>query len=177
MRSSLLISALAVASFAMAQTTVQQPTFTEWHDLQVNSVNRLTPHTSFFAFDSADKALKGDKKTSNRYLSLDGPWRFKWVEHANERPQDFFLPSLDDSQWDTMNMPAMWELNGYGDPEYVNVGFAWRGHFENNPPEVPVRDNHVGSYRRTVNIPDSWKGKQVIAHFGSVTSCVYLYVN
>ena len=107
MRSSLLISALAVASFAMAQTTVQQPTFTEWHDLQVNSVNRLTPHTSFFAFDSADKALKGDKKTSNRYLSLDGPWRFKWVEHANERPQDFFLPSLDDSQWDTMNMPAM----------------------------------------------------------------------
>ncbi len=177
MRSSLLISALAVASFAMAQTTIQQPTFTEWHDLQVNSVNRLTPHTSFFAFDSADKALKGDKKTSNRYLSLDGPWRFKWVEHANERPQDFFLPTLDDSQWDTMNMPAMWELNGYGDPEYVNVGFAWRGHFENNPPEVPVRDNHVGSYRRTVNIPDSWKGKQVIAHFGSVTSCVYLYVN
>ena len=168
---------LALTVGVQAQTAIQQPTFTEWHDLQVNDINRLMPHTSFFAYDSAEKALKGDKTSSNRYLSLDGPWRFKWVANADERPQDFFLPSLDDSQWATLNMPAIWELNGYGDPEYVNIGFAWRGHFENNPPEVPVRDNHVGSYRRVVNIPAQWKGKQVIAHFGSITSCAYLYVN
>ena len=168
---------LALTVGVQAQTAIQQPTFTEWHDLQVNDINRLTPHTSFFAYDSAEKALKGDKTSSNRYLSLDGPWRFKWVANADERPQDFFLPSLDDSQWATLNMPAIWELNGYGDPEYVNIGFAWRGHFESNPPEVPVRDNHVGSYRRVVNIPAQWKGKQVIAHFGSITSCAYLYLN
>ena len=166
-----------VLTMGVQAQTAAQPTFTEWHDLQVNEINRLTPHTSFFAYDSAEKALKGDKSASERYLSLDGPWRFKWVANANERPQDFFLPSLDDSQWDTLNMPAIWELNGYGDPEYVNIGFAWRGHFENNPPEVPVRDNHVGTYRRVVNIPTNWSGKQVIAHFGSITSCGYLYVN
>ena len=68
-------------------------------------------------------------------------------------------------------------MNGYGDPVYVNIGFAWRGNFKNNPPEVPIKENHVGSYRRTIRIPDNWDGKQVIAHFGSVTSCVYLWVN
>ena len=166
-----LFFACALASAAQAQT------FTEWHDLQVNDINRLTPHTTFFAYDSASQALTGDKTASGRYLSLDGPWRFKWVANANERPQDFYLPTLDDSQWGILNMPAIWELNGYGDPEYVNIGFAWRGHFENNPPEVPIRDNHVGSYRRVVSIPADWQGKQVIAHFGSVTSCAYLYVN
>ena len=76
-----------------------------------------------------------------------------------------------------MEVPAVWELNGYGDPEYVNVGFAWRGHFKDNPPMVPVKDNHVGSYRRTIDLPASWNGRQVIAHFGSVTSNMYLYVN
>jgi len=145
--------------------------------MQVNEVNRLPVHTSFFAYENETLALAGDKSRSSRYLSLEGQWRFRWVEHADERPVDFYRTDLDDSQWGSMPVPGCWELNGFGDPEYVNIGFAWRGHFKNNPPEVPVKDNHVGSYRRTFDLPAGWKGKQVIAHFGSVTSCFYLYVN
>ena len=74
-------------------------------------------------------------------------------------------------------MPAVWELNGYGDPIYVNVGYAWRNQFQNNPPEVPTENNHVGSYRREIVVPASWNGKDIIAHFGSVTSNMYLWVN
>ena len=154
-----------------------QPTFTEWHDMSVNNVNRFPSHTSFFAYESRDAALKGDRAQSGNYLSIEGDWKFQWVENADQRPTDFFRAGFDDSQWKTMKVPGIWELNGYGDPEYVNIGFAWRGHFKNNPPEVPVKDNHVGSYRRTIHIPDSWNGRQVIAHFGSVTSNMYLWVN
>jgi Beta-galactosidase/beta-glucuronidase len=157
--------------------TAQQPTMTEWHDLQVNEYNRLAKHTSFFGYESETLALAGDKTRSANYLSLEGIWRFLWVEHADQRPVDFYLPDYDEKGWTTMSVPGMWELNGYGDPEYVNVGFAWRGHFKNNPPEVPIKDNHVGSYRRIINIPAEWSGKQVIAHFGSVTSNMYLWVN
>ncbi len=71
----------------------------------------------------------------------------------------------------------MWELNGYGDPIYVNNGYAWRNHFENNPPQVPEKDNHVGTYRKEIEIPADWKGKDVIAHFGSATSNISLWVN
>ncbi|MBO4826584.1 MAG: DUF4981 domain-containing protein [Prevotella sp.] len=157
--------------------TMRVPTFTEWHDLQVNEVNRLPVHTSFFAYENERAALKGDAKQSANYLSLHGDWKFQWVENADQRPQDFYAEAFNDSQWKTMPVPGLWELNGYGDPVYVNIGFAWRGHFKNNPPEAPVKDNHVGSYRRVVEIPADWDGRQVIAHFGSVTSCMYLWVN
>lgn len=152
-------------------------TFNEWRDLQVNNVNRMPSHSTFFAFESKEKALAGDKAFSSRFLSLDGDWKFNYVENADQRSVDFYSKKLDDSNWKTMKVPGMWELNGYGDPEYVNIGFAWRGHFVNNPPEVPIKDNHVGSYRKEIEIPADWKGKQVVAHFGSVTSCIYLYVN
>ena len=161
MKKVLLIMMVAVMAVSMP-VIAQQPTMTEWHDLQVNEVNRYAVHTSF--------------PQANR-LSLDGTWRFLWVEHADQRPTDFFRMDYDAKNWVDMPVPGVWELNGYGDPEYVNVGFAWRGHFKNNPPEVPVKDNHVGSYRRTITIPADWTGKQVIAHFGSVTSNIYLWVN
>ena len=166
--------ALALAQGAMADNV---PTFTEWHDMQVNDVNRFPIHTSFFAYGNPEEAMVGNMKASGNYLSLEGMWKFLGVENADQRPANFFAEDFDDRGWRRMPVPGMWELNGFGDPIYVNIGFAWRGHFQNNPPEVPVKDNHVGSYRRVVNIPDSWQGKQVVAHFGSVTSNMYLWVN
>ena len=160
---------------------IQQPTFTEWHDLQVNEINRLPLHTLHFAYDPNDFPGTGaeylDKKKSMNYMSLDGTWKFNWVANADERPTDFYKTDLDDSKWKSIQMPGNWEMLGYGQPEYVNVGFAWRGHFDQQPPAVPTKDNHVGSYRREINIPANWDGKRVIAHFGSVTSNIYLYVN
>ena len=145
--------------------------------MEVNNVNRLPVHTTFFAFEDEALALKGDMTFSKRFLSLHGDWKFNWVENADQRPTDFYKTDLDDSKWGTIPVPGMWEMNGYGDPEYVNSGFAWRGHFNQKPPQVPTKDNHVGSYRRSFRIPADWAGKQVVARFGSVTSCIYLYVN
>ena len=160
---------------------IQQPTFTEWHDLQVNEINRLPLHTLHFAYDPNDFPGTGaeylDKKQSMNYMSLDGTWKFNWVANADQRPTDFYKTDLDDSKWKNIQMPGNWEMLGYGQPEYVNIGFAWRGHFDQQPPAVPTKDNHVGSYRREINIPANWDGKRVIAHFGSVTSNIYLYVN
>ena len=139
-------------------------------DLQVNEINRLPVHTSFTAYDIVPTQ-------ASRYLSLDGEWKFHWVANLDQRPTDFYRLDLDDSGWGTMSVPGMWELNGYGDPVYVNIGFPWRDNWVNNPPQVPVQDNHVGTYRRHISLPGDWKGKQVIAHFGSVTSNINLWVN
>ena len=171
----------AAIKSSVKTVAIQQPTFTEWHDLQVNEINRLPLHTLHFAYDPNDFAGTGaeylDKKKSMNYLSLEGTWKFNWVANADERPTDFYKTDLDDSKWNNIQMPGNWEMLGYGQPEYVNVGFGWRGHFDQQPPAVPTKDNHVGSYRREINIPANWDGKRVIAHFGSVTSNIYLYVN
>ena len=171
----------AAIKSSVKTVAIKQPTFTEWHDLQVNEINRLPLHTMHFAYDPNDFPGTGaeylDKKKSMNYLSLEGTWKFNWVANADERPTDFYKTDLDDSKWNNIQMPGNWEMLGYGQPEYVNVGFGWRGHFDQQPPAVPTKDNHVGSYRREINIPANWDGKRVIAHFGSVTSNIYLYVN
>ncbi|MGN8802268.1 glycoside hydrolase family 2 TIM barrel-domain containing protein [Segatella copri] len=171
----------AAIKSSVKTVAIQQPTFTEWHDLQVNEINRLPLHTMHFAYDPNDFPGTGaeylDKKKSMNYLSLEGTWKFNWVANADERPTDFYKTDLDDSKWNNIQMPGNWEMLGYGLPEYVNVGFGWRGHFDQQPPAVPIKDNHVGSYRREINIPSNWDGKRIIAHFGSVTSNIYLYVN
>ena len=193
------MASLAMATFGVKKpkaaikplnaATVQQPSYTEWHDLQVNAINRFPLHTNFFTYAPEDmvyeeggKLVSRDlaqvnKTVSKNYLSLEGTWKFNWVENADQRPTDFYKVDLDDSNWKPIIVPGNWEMYGYGVPEYVNVGFGWRGHFDEQPPAVPTKDNHVGSYRRIINIPENWDGKQVVAHFGSVTSNIYLYVN
>ncbi len=148
----------------------------EWMDSEVNQVNRLPMHADYFAYES-ETAVSAGLTRSERYLSLNGPWKFFWVRNADQRPTDFFRPDFNDGGWNTMPVPGLWELNGYGDPLYRNTGYAWYNQFKNNPPEVPIAENHVGSYRRMIRIPRQWEGKQVIAHFGSVTSNIYLWIN
>ena len=152
-------------------------TFQEWKDPTINEVNRAPMHTNYFAYESADMAKKGVKENSANFMSLNGTWKFFWVKDADARPTDFWKPGFNDKGWNDLPVPGLWELHGYGDPIYVNIGYAWRNQFKNNPPYVPTENNHVGSYRKEITIPTSWKGKDIMAHFGSATSNMYLWVN
>ena len=160
---------------ALAFTAVAQSN--EWRDPEVNAVNRAPMHANFFAYENAEVAAKDAKEQSRNFMTLNGPWKFFWVKNADARPTDFWKTDYNDKGWNNMPVPGVWELNGYGDPLYVNVGYAWREQFKNNPPEVPTVNNHVGSYRREIMVPADWNGKEIIAHFGSVTSNMYLWVN
>ena len=166
---------------------------TEWLDPEVNQVNRMPMHTYYFAYESEELAMKGDKWLSENIMSLNGIWKFNWVKDSDMRPLDFYKTDFNDRGWGKMPVPGNWEMNGYGDPQYVNLGYPWRSQIEDceindltqawtnkyyhTPPKFPVENNHVGSYRRSFVIPANWKGKTVIAHFGAVTSNIYLYVN
>lgn len=152
-------------------------TFKEWQDAEINQINRAPMHSSFFAYESVEAANKAVKEKSENFMTLNGTWKFFWVENADQRPTDLFKVGYNDKGWDDFQVPAVWELNGYGDPIYVNVGYGWRNQYKNNPPFVPTEKNHVGSYRREIVVPADWKGKDIIAHFGSVTSNMYLWVN
>ena len=178
---------LAASSLAgMAQT------MTEWKDMEVNDVNRLPMHTTAFPFESLE-AAQHDMTASKKFLSIDGQWKFYWTANADDQlPENFYAPEFNDSTWSYMPVPGMWELqknpdgqtmvqrrqqDKYGAPIYVNMGFAWSGQYKNNPPTPPTEKNHVGLYRRKIIVPSEWKGEQVIMHLGSVTSCVYVWVN
>ena len=165
----MLTTALLAANIALGQ----QP---HWIDPQVNAVNRAPMHSNYFAFPDAGEA-SGMKEESSNYMSINGIWKFNWVRDADMRPMDFFLTDFNDKGWDSMPVPGVWELNGYGDPLYNNIGYAWQYQFVSNPPEVPVKENHVGSYRREITVPADWSGKDIFIHFGSVTSNISLWIN
>ena len=172
MKKQLLLTAVCACSLS-----VSAQTFKEWQDPEINEINRAPMHTSFFSYEDIDAANNGVKERSDNFMTLNGVWKFFWVENADQRPTDFFKVDYNDKGWGDLRVPAVWELNGYGDPIYVNVGYAWRNQYKNNPPYVPVEKNHVGSYRKEIIVPADWKGKDIIAHFGSVTSNMYLWVN
>ncbi len=147
-----------------------------WQQPELNQVNRLPMHAHVLS--------EGTKR-----VTLNGEWDFLWQQGSQEMLDDFYRPDykLTDGEenpmfakankWSKMPVPGNWELNGFGDPIYLNVGYMWRGRAKNNPPFVPIEDNHQGYYRRWVNVPADWKGQQIIAHFGSVPGCFYLWVN
>ena len=172
MKKALLFSFLGACSLA-----ANAQTFKEWMDPEINAVNRAPMHSNFFAYENAETANQGIKEKSENFMSLNGLWKFFWVKDADARPTDFWKTDFNDKGWDKLQVPAVWELNGYGDPIYVNVGYAWRNQYKNQPPLVPVEENHVGSYRREITVPADWKGKDIIAHFGAVSSNMYLWVN
>ncbi|MGZ2609128.1 glycoside hydrolase family 2 TIM barrel-domain containing protein [Bacteroides fragilis] len=171
MKRQLLTCCLAMYSLAtMAQHD-------EWKNPEINAVNRAPMHTNYFAYSSSEEAAKADKENSSNFMTLNGIWKFNWVKNADARPTDFYRTDYNDKGWGQMKVPGVWEMNGYGDPIYVNVGYAWRSQYKNNPPYVPIENNHVGSYRKEIIIPAEWSGKEIFAHFGSVTSNMYLWVN
>ena len=171
MKRQLLTCCLAMCSLAtMAQHD-------EWKNPEINAVNRVPMHTNYFAYSSSEEAAKADKENSSNFMTLNGIWKFNWVKNADARPTDFYRTDYNDKGWGQMKVPGVWEMNGYGDPIYVNVGYAWRSQYKNNPPYVPIENNHVGSYRKEIIIPAEWSGKEIFAHFGSVTSNMYLWVN
>jgi len=154
-----------------------------WNDPAVNQVNRKTDVSNYFAYENESLAKDGvspvtdAKKKSSRYLSMEGNWKFHWVESANQRLKDYYSLKVDDSKWGTMPVPGMWELNGYGDPIYVNNHYAWRSDWVGVPPTVQEKGNHVGAYRRTFTIPADWKGQKMYMHIGSATSNIEVYIN
>ena len=154
---------LSLGAAVVASAATKKQTLPEWQDPQVFQRNRI-PMSSHFETDG----LK---------LMLNGIWNFNWNEDMNARPMDFHTLQYDDSSWDTIPVPGMWELNGYGDPVYLNIGYAWKGQYSNNPPFPADWHNYVGQYRRTFTIGDEWEGKDIFLHIGSATSNVRVWIN
>ncbi|MBQ6916251.1 MAG: DUF4981 domain-containing protein [Prevotella sp.] len=147
-----------------------------WKDANVNQLNRVARHAHFFGFESVEKA-KGNKQQSNRYLSMEGKWKFNFVKNHQDAPQGFYALKYDDSEWVDFPVPGLFEIEGYGDKIYKNTNYSWSTTFKNDPPYIGETNNYTGSYRRTFDLPQEWKGQEVFFYVGSATSNLSVWVN
>ncbi len=148
-----------------------------WLDPEVNEVNTMAPRAAFFAYETENLAKADQKAWSERYLSLEGKWKFNFSKDHDKAPRDFYSLKYDDSQWTDFPVPGILELNGYGDAIYSNNGYPWRTQFRPEPPFVEERNNYTGSYRKMVTVPADWKGERIYLHVGSATSNLMVWVN
>ncbi len=142
-------------------------------DHTIFSVHKLAPHADFFAFESEFLAENARPDSSLLYISLNGNWKFHWTAFPRERVKRFYEVELDDTNWDTIPVPANWEVEGYGHPIYLDERYP----FTTTWPDAPTDYNPVGTYRHTFSIPETWKDEQIILHFAGAKSAMYLYIN
>ncbi|MCH5232269.1 MAG: DUF4981 domain-containing protein [Muribaculaceae bacterium] len=199
------LSLLAFAGTSFSQTVLKgfyygqdkAPGGHEWQSPDSLAYNKEQPKAIFYAFESLDKAKLVLPENSNYWMSLDGVWKFHWVNTPDKRPVDFYKPDYNTSGWDDINVPSNWNIAGlqpdgtkkYGTPIYVNQPVIfyhkvapgdWKGGVMRTPPEnwTTFEDrNEVGSYRRSFTVPDDWNGREVYINFDGVDSFFYLWIN
>ena len=157
------IVGLSAMLLALGTAEAKKNELPDWQDPQIVQINRLPMTASF--------------QSGGLNLSLNGMWKFAWYETIDSRSMDFYKTDFVDSDWDNMPVPGMWELNGYGDPVYKNVGYAWCGHYDTTPPYPAMEHNYAGQYRKTFVLGDEWEGEDIFLHIGSATSNVRVWVN
>ena len=148
-----------------------------WMDPAVNRVNVEPSRAHFFAFETEALARGAKKEASKRFMSIEGMWKFLWVKDHNNAPAGFYQTNYDDSRWVEFPVPGLFEIKGYGDRIYKNVGYSWATQFESKPPYIEELNNYTGSYRREFVIPEDWKGMDIFMHVGSATSNLTVWVN
>ena len=157
------IVGLSVMLLALGTAEAKKNGLPDWQDPQIVQINRLPMTASF--------------QSGGLNLSLNGMWKFAWYETIDSRSMDFYKTDFVDADWDNMPVPGMWELNGYGDPVYKNVGYAWCGHYDTTPPYPALEHNYAGQYRKSFVLGDEWEGEDIFLHIGSATSNVRVWVN
>lgn len=174
-------SFLVLISFVNAQN--------DWENEVVFEKNKMLARVPAYSYKSTQDALSGNRELA-RIKSLNGTWKFNFVEKSEDRPTDFMKSDFDCSQWNDIAVPSNWELQGFGQPIYSNIIYpftpdiltmdikskGWRGPQPPKPPKI-YRDNPVGSYSKDFEVPSDWDGQSIILHFGGVSSAFYVWVN
>ncbi|HEX2630841.1 MAG TPA: glycoside hydrolase family 2 TIM barrel-domain containing protein [Chitinophagaceae bacterium] len=163
---------LSVIFCFLLQTAIAQQPNNDWENPQLYELNKEKSHATFMLYNRKEDVTIDDYTRSPFYQSLNGNWKFLYVDKHADRPKDFFKVDLNDSKWNQLAVPSNWEVKGFGVPIYTNITYP----HPKNPPFIGD-NNPVGTYRKTFTIPSTWTGKEVLLHFGSISGCAFVYVN
>lgn len=150
----------------------------EWQsNPEIFQVNRLPHHADFSRYAGYNEAVKAERWTGERYLSLNGKWSFAVVDKPALIPVGFWRDDADLTGFVPIDVPSHWQLKGYDYPQYTNVQYPWEWREDIMPPAAPTEYNPVGCYVKEITLPDNFEGQRVVISFQGVESAFYLYVN
>lgn len=136
----------------------------EIEDPECLGVNKEPDHATLMPYASLQEALAANRHASSFSQSLNGKWKFNWVDWPQKRPVNFYKTDYDVSHWDDINVPSSFQVKGYGTPYYSNFAYIFQKDFPKVMSTPPVsytayqERNPVGSYRRDFEVPANWQG-------------------
>jgi beta-galactosidase len=145
----------------------------EWENPEIIGINKDVSHATFIPYQDTETAASFNTEKSDRYQSLNGVWKFKFLERPGDMPDGFFSEGYSDKDWDDLTVPSNWQIKGYGRPIYTNIKHP----FKADPPKVPHDANETGLYRLEFDVPSEWDEREIFLHFGGVQSAMYVWVN
>ncbi|HDQ46190.1 MAG TPA: DUF4981 domain-containing protein [bacterium] len=145
----------------------------DWENPGMIGRNKLPGRATFYPFQNLSSALTFDRTKSEFYRSLNGDWKFRFLEKPSDAPEGFYRTDFGDTDWPLLPVPSNWQTKGWGRPIYTNI----RHPFHADPPRVPRDANETGLYRLEFEIPKAWKEKRILIHFDGVQSCLTLWIN
>lgn len=147
-----------------------------WEDPSIFKINKEDGHAIMMPYDSENEALSGNE--SKYKQSLNGKWKFYWQRGLKNQPENFQLVSFDDSHWDEINVPSVWQTEGYSVPYYYASTFPKA--FSRTKSKIPSIDHNmqeIGFYRKTFVLDEVFDNREVFLHFGAAKSALEVYVN
>lgn len=160
------------ASAGPAANTDSKP---YWQDIQVVAVNKEKPRSAFMTYADRTTALTSRYEKSAYYSLLNGTWKFYYVDGYKQLPADITDPATSTASWHDITVPGNWEVQGYGTAIYTNHGYEFKPR-NPQPPQLP-EENPVGVYRRDIEVPAGWEGRDIYLHLSGAKSGVYVYLN
>jgi len=145
----------------------------DWENPKIFGINKEMAHNTLMVYPDIPSAIKNSRSSSPFFQSLNGLWKFHWVNKPADRPREFYKPDFNVEHWENIPVPSNWQMEGYGIPIYLNHPYP----FKKNPPFIQHEYNPVGSYRTEFEIPETWDNRQVFLHFDGVESAFYLWIN
>ena len=139
----------------------------------VFELNQVEGHIPLVPYSTVEEALKNNRSGAESILSLNGTWKFHFANTPEGTPVNFFTENFNDKKWDTIHVPSNWEMQGFGDPLFRNVTTP----FPPNPPNVPREYNPTGSYRKSFNVPGTWKNKEIFLRMEKTASASFVWIN
>jgi len=178
MKFNTIITPLVCLVILSTQTSIAKTNLPAWQDPKVFQENKQPARASFYSYNNQADVNIDQPWHADNYQSLNGTWKFNWVEHPSKREENFYQLNFNDKKWDNFSVPANWQMNEqgkrYGVAQYINHPCHTP---KLAPPNTPDKVNPVGSYRRWFDVPKNWGDQQIFVHFGGVNSAFYIWIN
>ncbi|MGC9779144.1 MAG: DUF4981 domain-containing protein [Candidatus Heimdallarchaeota archaeon] len=150
----------------------------DWENCEIIGSNKEPTHCSLLPYPAVELALNNIAEESPFFQSLNGLWKFNWVEKPVDRPIEFYKDDFDNIQWLEIRVPSNWQLEGYGKPIYTNIRYPYSLSLKKSEiPKIDHNYNPVGSYRTEFVIPNEWLSREIFLHFAGVKSAFYIWIN